>query len=241
MPVDQLSDILTVLTEKGYTGKLGVIGGEPTVHPDFESVCRVIRWDWTSSGRWLALWTSGGPKYEKHKTLIDDAFSWIAFNDKTDPMCHHQPMTMASKDMVQDEELRAELIDNCWVQKIWCPSITPKGVFFCECAAAWDRLLDGPGGWDIESDWLNYGPEEYKDQMWACQLCGMCVPQSDSKLGEPEKHSASVMQEFEKHDIDTAGKMVLSRDYLDRAEVERRVADGWNPGEYVPGRAKGGV
>jgi len=240
MKLNELSYILEVMRGKGYKGKLGIIGGEPTVHPEFEAVCKVVKWDWTSLGLWLALWTSGGPRYEKYKPEIDECFSWVAYNDKADPMCHHQPLTMASCDIVPDAELRAELISDCWVQRIWCPSITPKGVFFCEVAAAWDRLLDGPGGWPIESDWQEYGPEDYKSQMWACELCGMCVPQEDAKLGHAEKISKTVKAEFEKHNIDTTF-MQLTEDHVDREEYAARLSDDWAPGEYTPGRAKGGA
>lgn len=240
--------ILKTMTAKGYEGKLGIIGGEPTIHPEFRLIMNVIWNYWTRPdlGRWLALWTSGGKKYDelmrggKKKTL--DSFSWIAFNDKSDPKCHHQPMTMASQDVVPDPEFRAELIDQCWVQRIWCPSITPKGVFFCECAAAWDRLLDGPGGWPLESDWLNYGPEDYESQKWACQLCGMCVPMPAQGMDSKERVSASVMKEFIDHDVALRSPedVDLDSDFVDRKIYEQRHPD-WAPGEYTPGRAKGGV
>lgn len=242
MTPEELATILETLLDKGYTGKLGIIGGEPTIHPQFESICAVVREWWTGFGRYLALWTSCGPKYDQHKALIDSTFSWIAENDKSDPRCHHHPMTMAAKDVVPDSELRAELINNCWVQREWCPSITPKGVFFCECAAAWDRLLDGPGGWDINADWLNYGPADYVEQMKYCQLCGMSVPMEAQEIGGLEKVSRSVLRELTEHNADRRGPeyMKLSTDVVDREIYQQRIGN-WAPGEYTPGRAKGGA
>ena len=242
MTPGQLREILGTLRELGYTGKLGIIGGEPTIHYDFGEICRVVKEEWTGRGEYLALWTSGGRKYEENLALIQETFSWVAYNDKSDPACHHHPMTMASQDVVPDPEFRAELIDQCWVQRIWCPSITPKGVFFCECAAAWDRLLDGPGGWPLESDWLNYGPEDYESQKWACQLCGMCVPMPAQGMDSKERVSASVMKEFIDHDValKSPEDVDLDSDFVDRKIYEQRHPD-WAPGEYTPGRAKGGV
>jgi hypothetical protein len=237
---ETLKYILNAMEFKGYEGKLGIIGGEPTVHPQFELIGKVIFDNWTAKGKYIALWSSGGTKFYRWKEMIDKVFSWIAFNDKRDPACHHQAMTMAPKDMVPDEILRQELIENCWVQREWCPSITPKGVYFCECAAAWARILDGPDGWSMDEDWLNYGPEEYKSQMWACQLCGMCVPQPAQGLGEREKISKSVLAEFEEHNINVTG-FELAEDFVDREEYAKRIAVGWAPGEYTPGRAKGGA
>jgi hypothetical protein len=180
--------------------------------------------------------------YDQHRNLIDRTFSWVAYNDKSDQRCHHQPMTMASADVVPDAAFRAELIDQCWVQRIWCPSITPRGVFFCECAAAWDLIMDGPGGWPLDSDWLSYGPEDYKSQMWACQMCGMPVPMPDAKLGEREHMSLSVYDAMTAHGCVNMGldKVVITQDYVDREEFAKRIND-WAPGEYTPGRAKGGA
>ena len=151
-------------------------------------------------------------------------------------------MTMTSRDVVPDSEFRAELIKDCWVQKIWCPSVTPKGVFFCECAAAWDRLLDGPGGWPLDSNWLSYGPEDYVDQMWACQLCGMCVPMKEQGLGEKEKISVSVAEMFAAHKISQRREkdIEISTDMVDREIYAERIPT-WAPGEYTSGRAKGGA
>lgn len=244
MPVGDLREILFVLNDAlGYEGKIGLIGGEPTVHPDFEGVCLAVREEWTDKGRWAGLWTSGGNKYMWALKDIDKAFTYVAYNDKMDQRCHHQPMTMASGDIVADGELRAKLIDNCWVQRIWCPSITPKEVFFCECAAAWDRLLDGPGGWELGSDWLNYGPEDYNHQTWACQLCGMCVPMEQAEVDAKERISPSVLREMSLHGCERIGPedFELDLDFVDADVVERRVRDGWAPGEYAPGRAKGGM
>ena len=61
------------------------------------------------------------------------------------------------------DEVWLPLRDKCWVQNEWSASITPKGAFFCEIAAALDMLFDGPGGWKIEPGWWRRTPEEFGD------------------------------------------------------------------------------
>ena len=70
-----------------------------------------------------------------------------------------------------------ELIDSCWIQERWSTSITPKGGFFCEVAAAQDMLFDGPGGYPLEKNWWKKTPDEFKDQMKRyCANCSAAVP-----------------------------------------------------------------
>ena len=52
---------------------------------------------------------------------------------------------VAIDDIIEDKKLMWKMIDNCWIQKQWSASITPKGGFFCEVAASLDYLFEGPG------------------------------------------------------------------------------------------------
>ena len=65
------------------------------------------------------------------------------------------------------------------LKNTWSATITPKGAFFCEIAAALDMLFDGPGGWPVEKGWYNRTPEEFGEQLQWCELCSLCldVPQ----------------------------------------------------------------
>jgi hypothetical protein len=62
------------------------------------------------------------------------------------------------------------------VQNLWSASITPKGAFFCEIAAAMDSTLGGAGGWTIEPDWWKRKPEDFGDQLNWCEMCSACLP-----------------------------------------------------------------
>ncbi len=54
---------------------------------------------------------------------------------------------------------------------MWSASITPKGAFFCEVAAAMDATLNGPGGWEIGPDWWHRTPDQFGEQLKWCELC----------------------------------------------------------------------
>lgn len=222
-----------------WPGKLCFIGGEPTLHPDFEQVSRHIKKRWRDRGRWAGLFTSGGRRYEEHKALIQECYDWVAYNDHSDQTSMHQPITVAIKDAVPDPALREWLIENCWVQRCWCPTVNPKGAFFCEVAAAIDMLLDGPGGWPLEPDWWKRPVSDYKSQMWACQMCGMPVPQDRDPISQDwEKMSASVIRAMEEHQC-LLGKYHPCSISVDRDEVERRKGT-WKPANYKPGTVDGG-
>ena len=62
------------------------------------------------------------------------------------------------KELGIPDEKWIKLRDKCWIQNLWSASITPKGAFFCEVAAAMDMTLNGPGGWPIEPGWWKRKP-----------------------------------------------------------------------------------
>src|SRR5690606_23423055 len=103
---------------------VGLIGGEPTIHPKFEEICALFTKYLPKKHR--GLWTAGGMKYQKYKVLIDETFGIINFNNH-EMDCFHQPMLIASEEVIPDKELRDELISNCWLQREWSPSIGPNG------------------------------------------------------------------------------------------------------------------
>jgi hypothetical protein len=139
---------------KGWRRGVGCMGGEPTMHPQFVEICALYRKYFPKSQR--GLFTAGGKFYEKHKDLIDDTFGIILFNNH-ETAGVHQPIFVASEDVIKDETLRNELIDKCWIQTLWSPSITPRGAFFCEVAGTIDNLFDGPGGFAVEPGWWKQG------------------------------------------------------------------------------------
>lgn len=224
-----------------WPGKIGIIGGEPTLHPAFEKMCRIIQS--RKSGRWVGLWTSGGKRYESFKKLITETFDWVAYNDHKDTTLKHQRLTVASQDAVPDAEYRQYLIDNCWVQRIWCPTISPRGVYFCEVAYALDLLFDGQRGWDVEPDWWRRLPETWTQQKELCQLCGMAVPMERDCVTSAREHvSPSMLEVMKSHQCRSIGEDKVE---LDAAQYSREVLEAlaptWMPGNYKPGTDPGGL
>jgi hypothetical protein len=183
---------------QGFPNKIGLMGGEPTIHPQFVEICKLYR-NMIPEKSKRCFWTNGA-NWNKYEDIILDTFypQNIVYNDHKNPEGVHQPLMIAAKDIIDDEELMWELIDDCWIQERWSASITPKGGFFCEVAAAQDMLFNGPGGYMIEKGWWNKTPADYRDQVERyCINCSAAIPlpRIKSKTGK-DLVSSSVYQEL---------------------------------------------
>ena len=161
---------------EGFRGNIGIMGGEPTIHPRFLDICRLVQ-KLVPNKEQRALWTNG-LKYQEYKDVIEETFliDKIIYNDHLDDTEVHQPLLIAAKDVVEDKDLMWELIDKCWINDRWAASITPKGGFFCEVAAAQDHLFDGPGGFEIEQSWWDRDVESCREQINRyCQNCSAAI------------------------------------------------------------------
>ena len=229
---------------EGWPNRIGIIGGEPTLHPHFEEICGLLR-EYFPPEKY-GLWTSGGSRFDRFRSIIADTFGFISYNEHNQHQqqtCKHQTLTVAIGDVIDDPALRRSLIDGCWVQKKWCPSISPKGTFFCEIGCSLDVVLDGPGGWPIEPEWWKRTPADFEDQIERyCERCGMCVPlerepavdvRSPIGKGAKEKVSLGLLEQFRERklrniserDIEVFGRR------LSLAEMEQ-LRPEWTPENY---------
>lgn len=186
---------------KGFRGIVGIMGGEPTQHPEFRRFMEYYRAnvghdDPTATliepsadfmrhvlangyhvdyGNHRGLWTSVTPRYYENFELIQDTFGYQLLNDHSHPSMHQTHMVTRKELGIPDAEW-IKMRDRCWVQNLWSASITPKGAFFCEIAAAMDATLSGPGGWPIEPGWWRRKPEDFKEQLDWCEMCSACLP-----------------------------------------------------------------
>lgn len=206
--------------------KVGIMGGEPTCHPKFEEFMEYYCSQIPKPHR--ALWTSLGSNYEKHYELIKDTFNTEIINDHIGNDSIHQPLLVALQDVVPDKNERKKLIEKCWVNRLWSASITPKGAFFCEIAAALDMVFDGPGGWAIEKNWWKRlaSDKDFIEQMerW-CNRCGAAIPlhrrQSSDEIDDV---SETNYKEIKK--LMSVGKMNYER----KCELYNRgIVDDWHP------------
>lgn len=196
----------------GFDGITGLIGGEPTLHPEFVRFSKYLQDKFgepagykgllypqkdfihgiqtrefaselmhkNSDGtRFMkkygaGLWSNMSGTYQKYYEVIQDTFSVQYLNDHLNPS-YHQPGLFSRKDLNISDEEWFTLRDQCWIQNTWSATITPKGAFFCEIAGALDMLFDGPGGWKVEPGWWKRKPEEFKDQLHWCEICGFAL------------------------------------------------------------------
>lgn len=160
---------------EGFPKMVGVMGGEPLLHPQFEEMARYLQSKFPRIQ--TGLWTTFPKGKEHYGPLIAEVFGNLLLNDHTLDNLMHAPVLVGAEEVVEDEFVMWQLIDHCWLQNSWSGSITPKGGFFCEVAAAMDIIFDGPGGWPIEPGWWKKTPKDFKDQVerW-CVRCGVAVP-----------------------------------------------------------------
>jgi hypothetical protein len=234
MPLDVFADALTSLA--GWPSKIGIIGGEPLLHNHFEECCTLIQSKFPREK--MALMTSGGPTWPKYNQIAVKTFGLVAYNQHTKEQqqcCRHQRLTVAVKDVIKDEQYMNELIDDCWVQRTWCPTISAKGAFFCEIAGAQDFVWDGPGGYPIELGWWVKTPEQFKDQRDRyCPNCGMCVPMERDLIScGIEKMSPTVYANMMRHSnirIDDKHVELFDKQFtIDEVEAAKLT---WYPGNY---------
>lgn len=152
---------------------IGIMGGEPLLHPHFPKLVEIMAAKVPKQHR--GLWTGLPLLQHRHRDLIRDSFRYVNHNTHEPPSFHQAPL-VAVADVIDDPAEQARLIDQCWMQKTWSSSITPKGFFFCEVAAAMDAVFDGPGGKPIEPGCWRHDIEHYQDQIdrW-CSRCGFCL------------------------------------------------------------------
>jgi hypothetical protein len=201
MRLDQLENAVNSLAE--MDGLIGIMGGEPTLHPEFKEMCALLQR--LNGPERYGIWTSGGPRYDEHRELIYKTFGYIHYNDHAkEELCFHQPSTLAIQDVVQDAEYREKLLEECWVPKEWGPSIGPRGAFFCEVACALDNLLDLDGGFPVEPGWWRKDREEIRAHLRKyCRYCGMAIPMKRSIMSTAGKElfSPGNLELFRKHDL----------------------------------------
>jgi len=156
----------------GFGGRVGIMGGEPCLHPEFPAILDLVREEIPDRRR-REFWTAGF-KWAEYKDVITETFDKdrIAFNNHLQHTGKHQPLLVAIDEVVEDKALRKLLISNCPFQARWSASITPKGAFFCEIAGSLDWLFDGPGGYPVEPGWWRKRRHQFQDQVK--EYCGKC-------------------------------------------------------------------
>lgn len=154
--------------------QIGCMGGEPRLHPEFDTLCEIFRDKIPNKGS-RTLWTGLPVDGARDEAVIRETFGHANHNPH-DPPSRHAPALVAIQDVVEDEQEMWRLIDQCWIQQTWSATITPKGFFFCEVAGALDMIFDGPGGLPMTDACWRHDLADYRDQIerW-CPRCGFAL------------------------------------------------------------------
>ena len=225
-----------------FPGRIGLMGGDPALHPKFDKICEI--YSEMIPRRQRELWTSGW-KWKEKKDLIFKTFDEdrITYNDHSTPGGKHTPLLISIDEVIEDKELMWKLIDNCWIQEQWSASINPKGAFFCEVAASLDYLLDGPGGYPVEKGWWKKTPEDFKDQVDRyCKNCSAALPMpADSDgFGGREKATIDTISPSMLEKLKKVGSPKISgKNYklFDKKYTNKELKEftpGWNPSSFRP-------
>jgi hypothetical protein len=223
---------------EGFPGRIGMMGGEPAMHPQFLEIIKI--YEKKIPRRKRQIWTAGH-KWNEFKDEIERVFDkdLINYNDHTAPG-KHQPLLVSIDEVLENKDLVHELIDNCWVQEQWSASITPRGGFFCEVAASLDQLMDGPGGCPIEKNWWKKPLEDFQNQINSyCKKCSAALPLPSESDGYGGRTGPTV-------DIISEGNYQLLKDKSLKIEkgnykiYNKKITDkeiiknsfGWAPSKY---------
>ena len=218
---------------EGFPGVIGIMGGEPTKHPQFSEICKLVQRKIPMEKR--GLWTNGY-KWKEYKSLIKKTFAnKVLYNPKDNTQKHH-PMLIAIEEVVEDKHYVQELVNKCWVRTKWAASINPKGCFFCEIAAALDVLFEGPGGHPIEKGWWEKPPQEFDDQIRRyCYRCSGALPFPPVFLYD-NKDYVSIGNYMKLEELKTPkfqdNRVRLIRKYFTREELEELARD-WRPWDHA--------
>jgi len=222
---------------EGYKGGIGLMGGEPALHPHFREICELYK-QLIPDRRKRELWTSGY-KWDEYEDVIEATFDTdlIAYNDHTADEGWHQPLLISADEIIEDKELMWKLIDKCWVQNRWSASITPKGCFFCEVAAALDILFDGPGGWPIKKNWWNKTPDDPEFQKQVKRYCPMCsaaipleIPSDHADYDLVSKGNYEKLKKIESPKYKLGRLKIYDKKYS--YDDYKKYVMNWAPGRY---------
>lgn len=187
-----------VASMEGYTGVIGVFGGNPCISKDFETISRVFA-QMVPNKAQRGLWTNN---FNGHGAMIKETYGYLNLNVHDNEKnaaemekagtgwpiwgrqkkSWHSPVMVAVKDVIKDEAEQWRLIEDCDVNKSWsgiCVQSRDGGVkgYFCEIASSFAHMYgDYSDGIDVYPGWWKLpitGPEFQAQINKRCTGCGI--------------------------------------------------------------------
>lgn len=192
-----------VLSLKDYWGVIGVFGGNPVLHKQFDEICRILRkhvpfpqrglWCNKLFGKGAICRRTFNPQVSNLNVHLDEEARAEFIRDwpeaRTivkgfDNDCGHSAPYVAMQDVEPDESKRWSLIANCDINKDWSAIICPvpgKGLraYFCELAGAQAMLHANDPNWPdtglpVEPGWWKRPMTDFAAQVRLhCHACGI--------------------------------------------------------------------
>jgi len=159
--VDQYAQ--AVYSLKDYFGVVGMFGGNPTLHPQFEELCEVLKgaipyyrrglWSSSLNGHGKLVRETFNPAvsninvHTNSKAFYEFQEEWpevrvFGLEDST-----HAPAFISLRETIEDKEDCYALISKCEINRHWSPMVAPfRGelrAYFCEVAGAQAMLHQG--------------------------------------------------------------------------------------------------
>lgn len=150
--------------------KVSILGGEPTLHPDFNEIINIMH-EWfekNSPHSDIKVVSNGAGKFvrERYYQIPQDWQTENSFKDGTDPD-YFDPVNIAPIDLPEFEG--EDFSKACWVAMECGMALTPNGYFPCPVAGAIDRMFSmncGKSELPKDTDNLQFELSKY------CALCG---------------------------------------------------------------------
>lgn len=187
------------LSLKDYYGVVGIFGGNPTTHPNFERICEILAdiipferrglWSNNLRGYGRLCRRTFNPAVSNLNVHCDlDAYQemkrdWPECNPIGSEDSRHSPPFVAMKDLGLSQDEMENLISHCDINQLWSAMICQfrgelRG-YFCEIAGAQsmlhERELDYPDtGIPITKGWWREPIERFEHQIRKhCFECGI--------------------------------------------------------------------
>ena len=191
IPLNQIQDFVETSVKEGIHWKrIRLLGGEPTLHPYFPDVIKIIL-DYKenfSPGTKVQVATNGyGPFVNSMLSKLPENIE-IINTEKTNSTPYFCSFNTAPKD--QFIYKFADFKNACWIAEICGMGFTPNGYYPCAIAGGIDRVL----GFNLGKTRLPHAPDDMFDSLNVfCQYCGHFKRLVDPPLNKPVMSKTWIM------------------------------------------------